>query len=59
MTADKKSDMPPEISEEFKYLRMIEAILFAATEPLDMASLVARLPVDADVDILLEKIKEF
>jgi len=59
MTADKESHISPDTSEEFKYLRMIEALLFAATEPLDVASFTARLPEDADVEILLEKIREF
>jgi len=36
-------DIPPE------HLRMVEALLFAAAEPLDEASLIARLPEGVDV----------
>ena len=57
MTADKKPNISPDMSEESKYLRMIEALLFAATEPLDVVRLTARLPDGADVKFLLEKIK--
>ena len=38
-------------------LRMIEALLFAASEPLDTAALRARLPEDADVDALLVQLQ--
>lgn len=58
MTADKNCYTSLDTSEECKYLRMIEALLFAATEPLDVASLTARLPDDADVENLLKKIKK-
>ena len=34
-------------------LRMLEALLFAASEPLDIAALKARLPEEADVEALL------
>ena len=37
-------------------LRMVEALLFAAAEPLDEATLAKRLPVGADVGRLLEEI---
>lgn len=36
-----------------EHLRVLEAILFAAVEPLDEASISARLPDDADIDALL------
>ena len=36
------------------YLRMAEAILFAATEPLREADIASRLPDDADVAALLK-----
>jgi len=58
MTADKKPNISSDMAEEIKYLRMIEALLFAATEALDVASLAARLPDDANVEFLLDKIKE-
>ena len=37
-----------------QHLRMVEALLFAAAEPLDMASIQARLPNDLDVPAALE-----
>lgn len=36
-----------------EHLRILEAVLFAAVEPLDEASIAARLPDDADIDALL------
>jgi segregation and condensation protein B len=39
------------------HLRMLEAVLFAASEPLDEASLVERLPPDADVPGLLAELE--
>ncbi len=36
-----------------EHLRVLEAVLFAAVEPLDEASIAARLPDDADIDALL------
>ena len=38
-------------------LRLLEAMLFASTEPLDVASLAKRLPDDADVKALLEQLQ--
>ncbi|CAM5383301.1 Segregation and condensation protein B OS=Afipia felis OX=1035 GN=scpB PE=4 SV=1 [Afipia felis] len=38
-------------------LRLLEAMLFASTEPLDVASLAKRLPADADVKALLEQLQ--
>ena len=58
MTAENKSYLAPKMTVEFKYLRMIEALLFAATEPLDLATLATRLPDDADVENLLVKMQE-
>ena len=37
-----------------QHIRMVEALLFAAAEPLDEASLNARLPDDVDLDAALE-----
>lgn len=47
--------MNPEMDDvdATEHLRLLEAILFAAVEPLDEASMVARLPDDADIDALL------
>ena len=38
-------------------LRMIEALLFAAAEPLDAKALAERLPEGADIDALLDRLK--
>lgn len=40
-------------------LRMIEALLFAAAEPLDEATLKERLPEGSDISSLLEKLQAF
>ena len=44
------------MSEAAEHLRMIEALLFAAEEPLDEASLAARLPDGADVPELIAEL---
>jgi segregation and condensation protein B len=36
-----------------EHLRLLEAVLYAAVEPLDEATIAARLPNDADIDALL------
>ncbi len=36
-----------------EHLRLLEAVLYAAVEPLDKATIAARLPNDADIDALL------
>lgn len=46
------------MSVEQQHLRMVEAILFAAAEPLDDQSLLARLPDDIDLAAALEALKE-
>ena len=43
---------------EANHLRMVEALLFAATEPLDERSMSARLPEGADVPELLSQLTE-
>lgn len=45
---------PPQSAQ----LRMVEAILFAAAEPLDEASIVERMPPDCDVPALLAELEE-
>tara|TARA_Y100001960_G_C14730829_1_gene857454 strand:- start:1084 stop:1728 length:645 start_codon:yes stop_codon:yes gene_type:complete len=42
------------MSFDQQHLRMVEALLFAASEPLDMESIRARLPNDLDVPAVLE-----
>ena len=46
------------MSIDRQHLRMMEALLFAAAEPLDEASLIARLPEDIDVPATLEALRE-
>jgi segregation and condensation protein B len=46
------------IPQEMAHLRMLEAILFAASEPLDESSLVERLPPDADVPARLSELEQ-
>ncbi len=45
------------VGESSQHLRMLEALLFAAAEPLDEASLAERLPEGADVRGLLEQLR--
>jgi len=47
------------MSEQAQQLRMLEALLFAATEPLDEPSIAARLPDGADVPALLAELEAF
>lgn len=47
--------MTPEVMEQ---VRMLEALLFAAVEPLDEASIAERLPKDADVPGLIEALQQ-
>ncbi len=44
-------------SEQREQLRMLEALLFAASEPLDLATLSSRLPQDADIEALLGELQ--
>lgn len=46
------------MTERDPRLRMVEALLFAAAEPLDQASLAARLPEGADVPALLHTLRQ-
>ena len=45
------------MAEIDQHARMAEALLFAAVEPLDEASIAARLPEGADVDALLARLR--
>ncbi len=45
------------IPQAMAHLRMLEAVLFAAAEPLDENSIVERLPPDADVPALLAELE--
>ena len=51
--------VPARLAPEGAHLRMLEAVLFAASEPLDEATLVERLPPDADVPALLVALEGF
>ncbi len=51
MTETVVMDLAPEARRG--HLRMLEAMLFAATEPLDAESLAERLPDDADIEALI------
>ena len=46
------------MTEHTEHLRILEAVLFAATEPLDEASIKARMPEDADLQALLIELQE-
>src|SRR5262245_37657350 len=50
----------PEIMSEARpeHLRLLEALLFAAAEPLDERTLAARLPDDVDVKLVLAQLRE-
>ncbi len=56
----KKKSTPKEWSEEdlAVHLRMVEALLFAAAEPLDQKSIEDRLPEGADILLLIERLTE-
>ena len=47
------------MSKNSEHLRMVEALLFAAEEPLAAEDIAARLPEDADVAIELETLQKF
>ena len=46
------------IPQSAMHLRMLEAVLFAAAEPLDEATIAERLPPDADVPALVEELTQ-
>jgi segregation and condensation protein B len=46
------------IPQSAAHLRMLEAVLFAAAEPLDEATIIERLPPDADVPALIEELSQ-
>ncbi len=47
-----------DIPRESEHLRMVEALLFAAAEPLDLETLAERLPDGADIPGLLERLEK-
>jgi len=50
--------MTENTQERVEYLRMLEALLFAAVEPLDEATLAERLPKSVDVQELITELQE-
>ena len=54
MAVDDQSEMPAERPEE---LRLIEALLFAAGEPLDDKTLRARLPDGVDIESAMRRLQ--
>lgn len=55
--ADLPPDLPPDLPEtSIDQRRLVEAVLFAASEPVDSRSLAARLPSDADLDGILRQL---
>ncbi|MFN3232215.1 MAG: SMC-Scp complex subunit ScpB [Alphaproteobacteria bacterium] len=44
--------------EQLEQVRMLEALLFAAAEPLDEASIADRMPKDADLPLLIEDLQQ-
>lgn len=49
---------PPRLPrEQYRNLRIVEAILFASSEPVSAAALGERLPQDTDIDALLSELK--
>ncbi len=64
-SSDSTPDGTPDVSniamlypDAAQHRRMLEALLFAAAEPLDEASLAAKLPAGVDVPALLEELVE-
>ncbi len=54
-TTDNIANITP--SERREQLRMLEALLFAASEPLDVGTIASRLPKDADIGALLTELQ--
>jgi segregation and condensation protein B len=56
--APQQQDVTAPMADDSEPLRMLEALLFAAPEPLDEKSLASRLPEGADVRALLTELSE-
>jgi len=50
---------PSNATDHAQLMRMVEALLFAASEPLDIDSIAARLPEGADVGAVIEDLQKF
>ena len=46
------------VNTERQHLRILEALLFAAAEPLDEETLIGRLPLEANIPLLLKALQE-
>jgi segregation and condensation protein B len=58
-TDNASAEAPPvDLSEQAQQLRMLEALLFAATEPLDERTLGERLPDGAEIPALVEELRQ-
>lgn len=59
-TDEAQAEAVPEWGEEdlLAHIRMAEALLFAAAEPLDVKSIADRLPVGADIATITERLSE-
>jgi segregation and condensation protein B len=51
-------EAPVRVEPRPEHLRLLEALLFAASEPLDMATLSGRLPEEVDVDAALVQLQQ-
>jgi len=52
------AEAPVHVEPRPEHLRLLEALLFAASEPLDMATLSGRLPEEVDVDAALVQLQQ-
>lgn len=62
VTADGSANIvrfPANATDHAELMRMAEALLFAAAEPLDIDSLAARLPAGTDVGAVIEDLQKF
>jgi segregation and condensation protein B len=57
IVGDREDTAQPEQTERAEELRILEALLFAAEEPLDEKTLAARLPAGSDVRALLDQLQ--
>jgi len=53
-----EDEAPEMVDVQTEHLRLIEALLFAAAEPLDEATLAARLPEGVDVAVVLARLQQ-
>ena len=56
--AEAAAPKPPPLRDREHQMRLLEALLFAAAEPLDEAALAARFPEGADLGALLDELRD-